>query len=250
MTRLRVALLNAAYNGEEAWANFDRDVPVTMTNYNCVDGTLPSHDDVDAAIVTGSSASVYWDEAWIAALRDWLTQADTLGIPLLGVCFGHQIIATALGGEVTDMGEYELGYHEIRRTGDSPLFDGFDASFVAFCSHHDEVVCLPSGATADAETSMALQSFRRGHSFGIQFHPEFDRETAVSVIGNKEISAVALDRANATVTDGNVALAQGTKRIFENFLTYASRVRTPETASATRDETVTQSSDQHAVGDD
>lgn len=221
MKRMRVALLNAAYNGEGAWENFSRDVPVEMTNHDAVDGELPELDAVDAAIVTGSKASTYWDEPWIDELEAWLRAADDRGVPLLGVCFGHQIVAQALGGDVADMEEYELGYHEVRQTGDSPLFDGLGEEFTAFCTHHDAVTTLPPGAEAHAETDAAVQAYRRGDSFGVQFHPEFDRATAERVIDGKDLPAARIDEASATVTDGNVAAAERAKGLFDNFLSYA-----------------------------
>lgn len=223
MQPTRVALVNAAYNGDGSWENFNRDVPGELTNYDAVDGELPEHDDVDAAIVTGSKASTYWEEPWIDELEAWLREADDRGIPLLGVCFGHQIVAQALGGDVEDMEEYELGYHEVRRTGNSPLFDGLGHQFTAFCTHHDEVTALPPGAQAHAETDAAVQAYRRDSSFGVQFHPEFDRATAERVIDGKELPAGRIEDAKATVTEENVAAAERTKRLFENFLSFAAR---------------------------
>jgi GMP synthase (glutamine-hydrolysing) len=221
MTQLRVALINAAYNGESTWENFSRDVPVELTNYNAVDGELPDHDAVDAVIVTGSKASAYWEEPWIDELEAWLREADDRGLALLGVCFGHQIVAQALGGEVGDMEEYELGYHKIQRTGDSPLFDGLGQRFTVFCTHHDEVTALPPGAEVHAETDVAMQAYRRGESFGVQFHPEFDRATAERVIDGKDLPPERIADANATVTEENVAAAKRAKRLFENFVSHA-----------------------------
>lgn len=221
MQRLRVALLNAASDPNEAWANFSRDSRVRLTNYEVTAGELPAFDAVDAAIVTGSPASAYWDDDWIAGLTDWIRTADSRGIPLLGVCFGHQLLARALGGEVVDMGEYELGYHEVTVSNDSPLFEGFDRSFVAFCAHHDSVSRLPPNAVATARSPMALQGFRRGHSFGVQFHAEFDQAAAESAIAREGSTPDAIERAMTTVTLENVDAAVGAKRVFENFLVYA-----------------------------
>jgi GMP synthase (glutamine-hydrolysing) len=221
MERLRVALLNAAYNGDGAWENFSRDVPVKLTNYNAVEGKLPDHDTVDAAIVTGSKASTYWDEQWIDELEAWLREADDRGIALLGVCFGHQIMAQAIGGKVEDMEEYELGYHEVRRIDDSPLFDGLGERFTVFCTHHDAVTAIPPGAEVHAETDAAVQAYRRKDSFGVQFHPEFDRATAERVIDGKELPEERIADANATVTEENITAAEDAKRLFENFVSYA-----------------------------
>lgn len=225
MNGLRLALVNAAYNGDGTWENFNRDVPAEMTNYDATDGELPDYDAVDAAIVTGSKASTYWDEPWIDDLEAWLREADDRRIPLLGVCFGHQIVAQALGGTVEDMEEYELGYHEVERTGDTPLFDGLGDRFTVFCTHHDEVTALPPGAEAHAETDVAMQAYRRGDSFGVQFHPEFDRATADRVIDGKELPEERVENASASVTDENVAAAERAKQLFDNFVSYAAATR-------------------------
>lgn len=225
MERVQIALLNAAYNGDGAWENFSRDVPVEMTNYDAVDGNLPEHSTIDAAIVTGSKASTYWNEPWIDELEAWLREADEQGMALLGVCFGHQIVAQALGGAIEDMEEYELGYHEVERTGDSPLFDGLGERFTVFCTHHDEVTALPPGAESHARTDAAVQAYRQGDSFGVQFHPEFDRATAERVIEGKDLPDERIEAANATVTEENVVAAERAKRLFDNFVSYATERR-------------------------
>lgn len=224
MTALSVALLNAAYNGDATRENFSRDVPADLDYYDATDGDLPDHDDVDAAVVTGSKASAYWEEAWIDSLRSWLREADDRDLPIFGVCFGHQIVADALGGTVGDMGEYELGYHAVDRVAESPLFDGVDEEFVAFCTHHDEVTELPPGAQLTARNEYAIQGFRRGNAFGVQFHPEFDRDTAERVASGKDLPDEEVDHALATITDERVAAADRTKRVFGNFVRYAESV--------------------------
>ena len=158
-----------------------------------------------------------------------MRDADRNGTPLLGVCFGHQILAEALGGTVSDMGEYELGYHEIERREDSPLFEGIDDTFTAFATHHDVVTDLPPCAEVTAENEYGIHGYQMGHAFGVQFHPEFDRETAVDLIGDKDLPVETIEAARATVTDDNVAAAEEMKVIFENFCSYVDKVITEPT---------------------
>jgi GMP synthase (glutamine-hydrolysing) len=231
MPTQNVVLLNAAYGSDNARRNFVRDLPCAVEDYDATEGELPAHDDVDAAVVTGSKASTYWDEPWIDDLRTWLREADDRGLPLLGICFGHQILAEALGGTVDDMGEYELGYHDVERTDDSPLFDGLDDRFVAFTTHHDEVTELPPGARLIAENDYSIQGYQRGHAFGLQFHPEFDRDTSRRVTEGKDLPDGEVDAALATITDDNVAAATAAKRVFGNFCTYAGVAENPERAA-------------------
>jgi GMP synthase (glutamine-hydrolysing) len=222
MTRL--ALLIAAEEGEATRDNFGRDVPRDLEEYDATERELPEPTAVDGALITGSRASTYWEDPWIDDLREWVSEADDAGVPVLGVCFGHQIVAEALGGTVVDMGHYELGYHEIERRADSPLFEGVDDRFTAFTTHHDAVSELPPDADLTAENEYGIQGFQRGHTFGVQFHPEFDRETAVDLIGDKDVSDETIEAAYATVTDGNVAAADRVKVVFENFSALVDRV--------------------------
>lgn len=225
MTRL--ALLIATEASDAALENFGRDIPADLVAYDARARDLPDQDDVDGAVITGSRASSYWDEPWIDDLRAWLRDADQDDIPLLGVCFGHQILAEALGGTVSDMGEYELGYHEIERREESPLFEGLDDTFTAFATHHDVVKDLPPGAALTAENEYGVHGYQLGHAFGVQFHPEFDRETAVDLIGDKDLPTETIEAAHATVTDENVAAAKQVNVVFENFFSYVDNV-TPE----------------------
>lgn len=229
MTRL--ALLIATEASDSALENFGREIPVDLDAYDARARDLPDLDDVDGAVVTGSRASSYWDKPWIDDLRAWLRDADRNGTPLLGVCFGHQILVEALGGTVSDMGEYELGYHEIERREDSPLFEGIDDTFTAFATHHDVVTDLPPGAELTAENEYGVHGYQLVHAFGVQFHPEFDRETAVDLIGDKDLPAETIEAARATVTDENVAAAEEMKAIFENFCSYVDNVITEPTVA-------------------
>lgn len=224
-----LALLIATEASDTALENFGREIPIDLDAYDARARDLPDQNDVDGAVITGSRASSYWDDPWIDDLRAWLRDADQDGIPLLGVCFGHQILAEALGGTVSEMGEYELGYHEIERRENSPLFEGIDDNFMAFATHHDVVTDLPPGAELTAINENRVHGYRLGHAFGVQFHPEFDRETAVDLIGDKDLPTEMIEAAHATVTDENVAAAKQVKVIFENFCTYVDKVNTKPT---------------------
>jgi len=222
-------MLIATEASDSAIENFGPDIPVYLDAYDARARDLPDQDDVDGAVVTGSRASSYWEEPWIDDLRAWFRDADGNGTPLLGVCFGHQILAEALGGTLSDMGEYELGYHEIERGEDSPLFEGIDDTFTAFATHHVVVTDLPPCAEVTAENEYGIHGYQMGHAFGVQFHPEFDRETAVDLIGDKDLPVETIEAARATVTDDNVAAAEEMKVIFENFCSYVDKVITEPT---------------------
>lgn len=218
MSRPRLALLNAAHDPANTRRNFHREVAADLVEYHVAGGDVPANPDVDGAIVTGSQSSVYWDEPWIDETVAWVADAVDRGLPTLGVCFGHQLVATALGGEVTDMGEYELGYREIRHGGDS-LFEGIDDPFLAFTTHSDTVETVPPDAAVVAENDYGVQAFRTETAVGVQFHPEYDCETAEMVTKRKDLPPERIDGVLTDITDDAVKRATPAALVFENFLT-------------------------------
>jgi GMP synthase (glutamine-hydrolysing) len=233
--RPRLALLDASHGAEHTPRNFRRELAADLVEYDASAGDIPDGFGFDGAVITGSRASVYWEEAWIDDLRAWVREADGR-LPLFGVCFGHQILADALGGTVEGMGDYEIGYREIERLereGESPLLSGVDRRFVAFTTHSDEVTELPPGATALAETDRSVHAFQRDASYGVQFHPEYDAATARTVTRGKEdqLSAERLEAVLDGITEETVRAAAGAKQVFDNVLAV---VREREAASQRR----------------
>jgi len=140
-----------------------------------------------AAIVTGSAASVLEELAWTRALAQRLRAAVESGVPVLGVCFGHQLLARALFGadRVRRGSPGELGWVEIERTLEHPLLEGFPTSFTTFQSHFDEVVPVPPGATVFARSaSCEVQGFAvdEKRAWGVQFHAEITPEEARTLV--------------------------------------------------------------------
>ncbi|MDX1589042.1 MAG: glutamine amidotransferase [Oleiphilaceae bacterium] len=143
--------------------------------------SLPARSSVDGALVTGSPAMVTDKAPWSETTAGWLARAATEGMPLLGVCYGHHLLARALGGEVGfHPGGREIGTRTVRRLsaadGD-PLFGDLPLRFSANLSHKQSVLSLPPGAVLLASGDFEpLQGFRWGEAcWGCQFHPEFDR---------------------------------------------------------------------------
>ena len=233
MERPRIALLNAAYDGTSTRRNFRRELDAELVEFDAAAGELPDGFEYDAVVVTGSRASVYWDDPWIEPLKGWVGEAIGREIPSLGVCYGHQLLADVLGGEVRDMGEYELGYNEVTHLGNSPLFSGIGERFTVFTSHSDEVASLPPGAEPIAENEVSNHGFRKGHVFGVQFHPEYDTETARAIAEGKRgaVPDDQLETVLAGITDENYAAACEAKGVFENFTQYVRDQRFQPTAA-------------------
>lgn len=142
--------------------------------------TLPPIEEVGAAIVTGSHAMVTDRAPWSERLAGWLRDAHRHEIPLLGICYGHQLLADALGGEVHYHPQgMEIGSVPIKKTADAaadPLFASLPEEFMANVVHSQSVKRLPPNAALLAQNDYdAHQAFRVGQSsWGVQFHPEFD----------------------------------------------------------------------------
>lgn len=225
MNRPRIALLNASQAAGNTRRNFRRELDADLAEFHVIEGQLPSGFDFDGFVVTGSRSSVYWDEEWIPPTREWVVEAVDRGLPALGVCFGHQLLADALGGTVEAMGEYELGYRTVRQTADAPIFEGLDEEFLVFTTHSDAVTELPPGAELLAENDYGVHSFRKGDIFGVQSHPEYDQQTAEAVTRGKDLPEERIERVLDSITDETYARACATKRLFDNFIAYVEEVR-------------------------
>jgi GMP synthase (glutamine-hydrolysing) len=140
---------------------------------------LPGPRDADAFIMTGSSSSVTERAPWMLRAEELMRQIVVARTPLLGICFGHQMIAQALGGEVrrNPYGR-EIGTVRVVRTGDDPLFARVPRAFDVHETHVDAVTRPPPGAEILATTARdPVATFRVGpRVHGVQFHPEIDAD--------------------------------------------------------------------------
>ncbi|HWS77280.1 MAG TPA: glutamine amidotransferase [Thermomonas sp.] len=158
-------------------AGLERDEAVVVDVQH--GAALPSREGFAGTIVTGSAAMVTERHGWSERSADWLREAAHAGMPLLGICYGHQLIAHALGGSVGDnpagreMGTVHLDLHPP--SADDPLFAGLPLRFPAQATHLQSVLRLPEGATVLARSAQdEAHAFRWGEAvWGLQFHPEF-----------------------------------------------------------------------------
>jgi GMP synthase (glutamine-hydrolysing) len=144
-------------------------------------GRLPAPRALAGAVVTGSSAMVTSREPWSERTANWLADAVSLGLPVLGICYGHQLLAHALGGRVaTNPRGREVGTVPLNLTSDAAgdlLLGGSPSPTPVQTTHLESVVELPRGVVALASSVLdPNHAFRVGSSWGVQFHPEFSSE--------------------------------------------------------------------------
>ena len=140
---------------------------------------LPAPDQLSGVVITGSAAMVSERLSWSEYTAAWLQQAVQT-LPVLGICYGHQLLAHALGGTV----DYHPRGREIGTAwvscmpgaAQDPLFAGLPQRFAVHVTHQQSVLTLPPGAEVlasnDFEPHQAVRFSER--VWGLQFHPEFD----------------------------------------------------------------------------
>jgi GMP synthase (glutamine-hydrolysing) len=139
-------------------------------------------------ILSGGPASVYDADAPKLSYN----LLDVFRCPVLGICYGFQLIASELGGEVRPSSNREYGYARLHVTDqNSPLFKGLPAEMDVWMSHGDHILSVPEGISMTARTADALNAFEglSGRIFGVQFHPEvahtpFGKEILQNFINN------------------------------------------------------------------
>jgi len=166
------------YGHSSDWIpNLLKDYKLSYTIKKVYDRDLCTIDDGDAWIITGSKYSVYDNCDWIDQLVMFTSDLIENKKPILGICFGHQVIAKAIGAEVfkNPLG-WELGSYNISLTNDgynNNLLSGINDNDIVYESHQDIVSNLPADAKILANTRKSIQSFCYKNSYGVQFHPEF-----------------------------------------------------------------------------
>lgn len=163
---------------------------VTFTVYDVQQGQYPkTTDECDGYVITGSKLSVYDDEAWIHRLRDYVVELHDTQMPMVGICFGHQMVAHALGGktEAAPVG-WGVGVHHSDVVSKAPFMDPPLEGFNLIVSHKDQVTVLPAGAELLATSSFcpnAMFSIDE-HILTFQGHPEFCKPYSQALMEYRE----------------------------------------------------------------
>ncbi len=161
---------------------------------------LPKPDEFKGVIITGSHAMITENPSWSMSIEKWLPQLIVSKIPVLGICYGHQLLARSMGGVVDYHPKgVEVGTPGIKclaPASSDPLFKYMPKEFPAHVSHSQSVVQLPEGAVLLAENDFeSHHAFRIGEcAWGLQFHPEFDEQIMTMYARNMKKSITDANR--------------------------------------------------------
>ncbi|KKB06975.1 glutamine amidotransferase [Devosia geojensis] len=166
---------------------------------------FPQAETLEGIVITGSAAGVYEDHAWLKPLRAFIRSAYGARTPMLGVCFGHQIMADALGGDVRKSEKgWGLGRHTYS-VKDRPAFmRAAPAALAVACSHQDQVIVPPGEAevilSSDFTPNAGL-AYKNGAALSFQPHPEFldDYTVALAELRRGKAPDDVVDAAVASV---------------------------------------------------
>lgn len=217
--RLRIGLLQAGYVHPDVAADHG-DYPalfdallashdLDLVTYDLQrDGSPATLDGHDGWIISGSASSAYEDQPWIRDLEDLCRTLLDRRAPLVGICFGHQVLAQAAGGTVAkaDAG-WGVGVHEYRLVGDRPswLDPATPDPVRMVASHQDQVVELPDGAVRFLTSDLCPNAgFTLGDdAITVQPHPEFTTGVSAGLLAIRRdlIGAERADRALASLDE-------------------------------------------------
>jgi len=176
-------------------------------------------EDYDSVVITGSAASVTAAPPWLADLERVIRDSARDARPVLGVCFGHQVIATALYGRdaVYTRPRIEVGWEPISMRAPDPLFDGLEDGFRVFVSHYDEVRSDLDGPVWTAQSAACPTHGLRIPGkpiWGVQFHAEMPVDEAIGLIRTRSVTKPE----HYPDPEGTISRAVATPEIFNRLV--------------------------------
>lgn len=165
---------------------------------------LPDPTACHGVVITGAHCMVTDDLPWSLSIESWIPALVKAEVPLLGICYGHQLLGRAMGGKVDfhPRGK-EVGTVAVRLSPErhnDQLFNALPGQFLVHATHAQSVLSLPEGAILLAGNEFEPHhAFRLGHcAWGVQFHPEYNSHVMRDYVAAQ---ADSLDRAGRDVSE-------------------------------------------------
>jgi GMP synthase (glutamine-hydrolysing) len=173
----------------------DEDCPGPLVDYDATtDEPLPGPREVAGVIVTGSPARVATRDPWMLRIEQSLREYAAAETPVFGICFGHQLLGSALGGKAgPNPNGREIGTERLELLADDDLLQGVTEEPVVVMTHLDSVTELPPGAVSLARTRLEPNAVIRfaPRVWGVQFHPEMDVDLVGDYIEDRRDALLA-----------------------------------------------------------
>lgn len=175
-----------------------------FTSYDAQAFQVPGTAEVDAVVISGSPAGVHDGHEWIGYLRTWIINSSS-SLPLVGICFGHQLMADAFGGLVRTATRWGVGIERYDLV-DNALWGDEGGPVALPASHRDQVVRAPANATVTATADycpIAALRYVDRKALSIQPHPEFTKEFVSELVTWRAeqgtLSAAEISQARSTL---------------------------------------------------
>jgi GMP synthase-like glutamine amidotransferase len=196
---------------------------VEVVVYDAIGGELPADPaECDAWMTTGSRHSVNDEEPWIRDLEDFVRETQTAEVPFIGICFGHQLIAKALGGSVVKSERgWGVGLKEVEVKEDL----GLGSSYRVLTSHQDQVETLPPGGEILGwNEHCPVSMLGVGPTIlGIQGHPEFEAAYSSTLMESRRGHLISDETVDAGIASLEEEPESG--RLAEWILRFVERAR-------------------------
>jgi GMP synthase-like glutamine amidotransferase len=212
------------------------DPGLDFVTFRAVAGELPeAPGQADAWLVTGSRHGVYDDLPWIEPLKAFLRAAIDAGVPVVGICFGHQLLAEALGGRAEKSPKgWGLGIQEYRVTHRPSWLEAVPDTVSVHAIHQDQVTRLPPDATVLAASAfcpyaaLAYGDPERPRAISVQPHPEFSRDFLSELIDARAGTVIPEPvAAEARASLGREPHSEAWARAILDYLRQATATRDP-----------------------
>jgi GMP synthase (glutamine-hydrolysing) len=187
----------------------------------------PAPESVDLLLISGSPQCVYEFQGWSVKAGEWIKAVIESNAFVLGICYGHQLIAQAMGGEVRkSKNGREMGPCLVEKVDQDPIFEGLPTVFEVWQTHSDEVAVLPANAKIIAKNAHCeIQAMAIGDRCRtVQWHPEMDldimrhyvreRTTMLTLEWGEGAAQALQDRLQSEISSGDEIF----KRFFESFV--------------------------------